>query len=108
MILACLQGSMKRAYNQKVLLCSQPLFTYGLGKGEASSVSCVLHHMKQLAYCCCHLLQRRLLKWTKPLHASLLLGTITDLSRGKAELVAENALLRQQLIILRRQVTRPL
>ena len=30
-----------------------------------------------------------------------------DLARGKAELVAENALLRQQLIILRRQIKRP-
>ena len=32
---------------------------------------------------------------------------MTDLSRSKSELVAENALLRQQLIILRRQVKRP-
>ena len=32
---------------------------------------------------------------------------LTDLARSKAELVAENALLRQQLIILRRQVKRP-
>jgi putative transposase len=30
-----------------------------------------------------------------------------DLTRGKAELVAENALLRQQLILLRRQIKRP-
>ena len=102
-----LQGSMKRAYNQKVLRCFQTLFTYGIGKGEASSVFCVLHHMKQVGYSCCYLLQRRLLNWTKPLHTSLLLGTITDLSRGKAELIAENALLRQQLIVLRRQIKRP-
>jgi len=45
--------------------------------------------------------------WTKPDTTSLLLGTLTDLSRSKSELVAENALLRQQLIILRRQVKRP-
>ena len=93
---------MKRAYNQKVVLCYQTLFTYDLGKGEAASVSRMLHHLKQLASCCCQLLQRRLLNWAKPLHASLLLGTMRDLSRGKAELLAENALLRQQLIILRR------
>lgn len=31
-----------------------------------------------------------------------------DLSRGKAELIAENALLRQQLIVLRRQIKRPI
>jgi len=42
-IRACLQGSMRRAYKQKVLLCFQTLFTYGSGKGEASSVFCVLH-----------------------------------------------------------------
>jgi putative transposase len=35
------------------------------------------------------------------------LGTIADLGRTKSELVAENALLRQQLIILKRQVKRP-
>jgi putative transposase len=39
---------------------------------------------------------------------SLVLGTFADLSRGKAELLAENALLRHQLIILRRQVKRPI
>lgn len=39
--------------------------------------------------------------------ASLSLGTLADLGRSKAELVAENALLRQQLLILRRQVKRP-
>ena len=44
------------------------------------------------------------LKWTKPPHTSLLLGTVMDLARGKSELVVEHALLRQQLIILRRQV----
>lgn len=36
-----------------------------------------------------------------------MLGTVTDLARSKSELVAENALLRQQLIILRRQIKRP-
>jgi len=35
------------------------------------------------------------------------LPTLADLSRSKSELVAENALLRQQLIILKRQVKRP-
>jgi len=36
-----------------------------------------------------------------------MLGTVTDLFRSKSQLVAENALVRQQLIILRRQVKRP-
>ena len=70
-------------------------------------MSCMLIHMRRLIFSCFHLLQRLILKWTKPLHTSLLLGTVMDLTRGKPELVAENALLRQQLIILRRQIKRP-
>ena len=38
---------------------------------------------------------------------SLAVGTALDLTRSKAELVLENALLRQQLIVLQRQVKRP-
>jgi putative transposase len=52
-------------------------------------------------------IQQRLLHWTRPKSRSFLTGILTDLARTKAELVAENALLRQQLIILRRQVKRP-
>ena len=47
------------------------------------------------------------LQWTKPFTSSLPFGTLADFGRSKAELVAENALLRQQLIILKRQVKRP-
>ena len=54
-----------------------------------------------------HALQERVLRWVKPSTTSLVLGTLADLTRGKSELLAENALLRQQLIILRRQVKRP-
>ena len=39
--------------------------------------------------------------------SSFLLGTLADLGRSNSELIAENALLRQQLIILQRQVKRP-
>jgi transposase InsO family protein len=52
-------------------------------------------------------LYARFVHWTKPFTSSLPLGTLADLGRSKAELVAENALLRQQLIILKRQVKRP-
>jgi putative transposase len=45
--------------------------------------------------------------WTKPLTSSLPLGTLADLGRSKSELMAENAFLRQQLIMLQRQVKRP-
>jgi putative transposase len=70
-------------------------------------VSHVLQHTKHLISFCYDLLQQRFLTWTKPTHTSLLPGTVMDLARGKVELVAENALLRQQLIILRRQIKRP-
>lgn len=43
--------------------------------------------------------------WTRP-RASVFLGAAFDLVRPKAELVVENALLRQQLIVLHRQVSR--
>jgi putative transposase len=39
--------------------------------------------------------------------APLLIGTVADLARTKPELIAENAFLRQQLIVLRRQVRHP-
>jgi putative transposase len=42
---------------------------------------------------------------TRPL--PLLTGLVTDLTRSRKELLAENALLRQQLIVVRRQVERP-
>jgi hypothetical protein len=52
-------------------------------------------------------LYQRLLQWTKPPNCSPVAGTLTDLARTRPELVAENALLHQQLLILRRQVKRP-
>lgn len=52
-------------------------------------------------------LRARLQRMTKPATGSLCTGTLADLVRSKPELIAENALLRQQLIILRRSVRRP-
>jgi len=66
-----------------------------------------LTHIKSLVSSCFYLFQRCLLRWTKPSHTSLVLGTVMDLAREKSELIAENALLRQQLVILRRQIKRP-
>jgi len=45
--------------------------------------------------------------FSKPLTTHPDLGSIIDFSRNRTQLIAENALLRQQLIILRRQVIRP-
>jgi putative transposase len=67
----------------------------------------VLTFLRRLKDDCLHALSRCLTHWTKPLTTSVPLSTLADLSRSKSELVAENALLRQQLIILRREVKRP-
>ena len=52
-------------------------------------------------------LRRRLRAATRSAAAPLLIGTVADLARTKPELIAENAFLRQQLIVLRRQVGHP-
>ncbi len=44
---------------------------------------------------------------TRPIAHGPVLGTITDLARSKPQLVAENLLLRQQLVVLKRSVKRP-
>lgn len=59
----------------------------------------------------CHItigkLENSFKKHFTPAKASLSLGIFTDLGRSKPSLVAENGLLRQQLIVLQRQVTKP-
>ena len=67
----------------------------------------IITFIKRLTHMCFQPLHRRFVDWTKPSNTSLILGTMTDLARSKSELVVENAFLRQQLIILRRQVKRP-
>lgn len=46
-------------------------------------------------------------QWTKPATATLAVGAGQDLCRSKSDLIAENAILRQQLIVLKRSVKRP-
>ncbi len=106
--------------SKNVFQCIQPLadepeeeenqqtFTSHLhNKKETSTVHGILISIKRLTSNCFQALNPHFLNWTRPATSSLILGTLTDLARRKSELVAENALLRQQLIILRRQVKRP-
>ena len=51
--------------------------------------------------------QNHIKRWLKPNTHSLTGGATTDLTRSKADLITENALLRQQLIVLQRQSKRP-
>jgi putative transposase len=67
----------------------------------------ILSPLKRLMSTSVNRLRTRFVHWTTPPTSSLLLGTLADLIRSKPELIAENAILRQQLIILKRQVKRP-
>jgi hypothetical protein len=46
-------------------------------------------------------------EWTRPDNHGLVGGVVADATRSNAELMLENALLRQQLIVVSRQVKRP-
>jgi putative transposase len=46
-------------------------------------------------------------QWSKPINATLVTGALSDTTRSRADLVAENVMLQQQLIVLNRQVKRP-
>jgi hypothetical protein len=50
---------------------------------------------------------RHLLAWTRPITGPLIGGAVGDPARTKAALIVENAFLRQQLVVLHRQVGRP-
>jgi len=67
----------------------------------------ILSRLKRLVGTSVRVLRARCVHWTTPLTSSLPLGTLADLARSKPELVAENALLRVPLIILKRQMKRP-
>jgi putative transposase len=79
-----------------------------LHKGVTYTVHGILAFIKRLTSMSFQALHHRFRDWTKlDTATSLLVGTLSDLARSKTELVAENALLRQQLIILSRHVKRP-
>ena len=98
--LLLLAGSVEEEYNLK-------RSSAHLHKGVTYTVHGMLTIIKRLTGLCLQSLHHCFIAWTKPGTPSLMLGVPTDLVRSKSELVAENALLRQQLIILRRQVKRP-
>jgi putative transposase len=70
---------------------------------HARLVSC----LRAAARTAAQALRGRLFAATRPATAPLITGTLADLARTKPDLIQENALLRQQLIILRRGVKRP-
>ena len=51
--------------------------------------------------------QHAFIKWATPAKFTQIKGTVLDLPRSKPELIVENALLRQQLLVLNKQVKQP-
>ncbi len=60
-----------------------------------------------LVYPILKLLEPCMRRWIRPTNQSWVLGTVADLTRGRSELVLENAFLRQQVIVLSRDKKRP-
>ena len=52
-------------------------------------------------------LEQAIIRLAQPSRRSLALSIATHQLRSKSELIAENALLRQQLIVLQRQIKEP-
>ncbi len=67
----------------------------------------IVGRLKQWGSSCAKSVGQRYVRWSRPLSPGLLRGALGDATRSKADLIAENALLRQQLVVLRRQVKRP-
>jgi len=67
----------------------------------------LVNRARQMLTASARVLQDRLRSWTKPPSTSLALESIRDLARSKPQLVIENALLRQQLLVLNRSAKRP-
>jgi putative transposase len=70
-------------------------------------VSHVFMYIKRLRALCFHMLHNGFVRWMRPHNTSLLLGTVAGLAKGRTQLLVENALLRQQFIVLSRQIKRP-
>ena len=52
--------------------------------------------------------QQPLNHWAKPATVTLISGNISDITCSRSDLIVENTMLRQQLIVLHRQVKRPI
>lgn len=78
----------------------------GVG-GEPTMWATIIARLERWGTSCIQRLGQRIVRWARPLSPGLLEGALVDATRSKADLIVENALLRQQLVVLRRQVKRP-
>ena len=67
----------------------------------------VLDRSCRLAHTVCCAIRGRVARWLRPAGNSVVLGAAADLVRSRRALVAENARLRRQLIVLARSTKRP-
>lgn len=65
------------------------------------------HLLQQLFIHVITSIERYFKRCLQPSIAHPALGAVMDVNRSKSELTAENAFLRQQLVVLRRQTKRP-
>ena len=70
-------------------------------------LSQLTHLAKKLWTRLSHAANQLFRRMLEPAQSNLVTGTLADLPRRRTELLAENALLRQQLIVLHRQVKTP-
>jgi len=66
-------------------------------------IKALIHSLKRFV----SRVKQHLKLWSKPAIASIAVGSLSDLRRSRKDLIIENAMLRQQLIVLNRQVKRP-
>jgi len=92
---------------ERVIGSGAPLWAVLAIVGGYDVMATILGTLKKRAAATLRAVHARFLRWTKPATRTLVRGAITDVTMSKAALMAENALLRQQLIVLRRQVKRP-
>ncbi len=67
----------------------------------------ILNRVQSFAQRAINMVSKIVARRFKPMSHAPVLGAVTDLARSKPQLVAENVLLRQQLIVLQRSVKRP-
>ena len=66
----------------------------------------LVRHVIRIGRVAWQALNRRLVAAARPAGPMLIAGALADLTRSKPQLVAENALLRQQFLVLRRSAKR--
>ena len=67
----------------------------------------VLSQVTKMAQSMFNTVERRFRAWTEPASDSMVGGVAVDLVKSKQQVILENAFLRQQVIMLKRQIARP-